>query len=145
MVPDLTMGRGSFKGTVRAIAKREISEGLVKAWAALNGWADLNNRIYVLRRASAQGDAFWRALRLLPIPHLAGKPPPPKNPFGSGIDILKPNSLNIDTCVLSKLLRQFHFNEICTVINTTKHSSYRWSKHAPNKSKCGRRHFEKKH
>jgi len=58
--------------------------------------------------------------------HLEGKNP--KN-LNLGREYLKPNSLNINTCMLLKLLHRFQPN-FAVLLPDTRHG---WSKHAHNK------------
>jgi len=68
-------------------------------------WTDFDD-LYVIRRVSAQGSAFWGRDDIHVTPHLGGQIAPPPKEIGGGasIGVFKPKSRNGKSCILSKLL-----------------------------------------
>ena len=73
---------------------------------SLHTWTDFDD-LYVIRRVSAQGCAFWGIVHT--APHFGGKIPQ-KHYFGAWIGIFKLNVQNIKICILSKLLHRLQPN-----------------------------------
>ena len=65
-------------------------------------WSDFDD-LYIIRRVSAHGCAFWGLVHT--APHF-GKNPPKTPIFGAWIGIFKLNVQNIKICILSKFLHQ---------------------------------------